>query len=195
MPTTRKQTRVAEEQLAEERKKSRVEKHPEPQTKIGSILNVEDSEDLRRQILSHLSDKATMNACLVSKRAYDSISSYSELVDRCLAAAEDGLTCCESLKKSCAKLPNSTNRLRDEVKVADELEEYRMKQIYYRELHQSCKALSYWNFRWRAEKKEKEMAAVIKKQAFQIEALKETAAVIEKQAFQIEALKRLYKAK
>ena len=70
-----------------------------------------------------------------------------------------------------------------------------MKQIYYRELHQSCKALSYWNFRWRAEKKEKEMAAVIKKQAFQIEALKETAAVIEKQAFQIEALKRLYKAK
>jgi DNA-binding transcriptional ArsR family regulator len=172
MPTTRKQTRVAEEQLAEERKKSRVEKHPEPQTKIGSILNVEDSEDLRRQILSHLSDKAAMNACLVSKRAYNSISSYSELMDRCLAAAEDGLACCESLKKFCAKLPNSTNRLRDAlVKVADEKEECRMKQIYYRELHQSCKALSYWRFRWAAEKKVKEMAAVIEKQAFQIEAL------------------------
>ena len=71
MPTTRKQTRVAEEQLAEERKKSRVEKHQEPQTKIGSILNVEDSEDLRRQILRHLSDKAAINACLVSKRAYN----------------------------------------------------------------------------------------------------------------------------
>jgi hypothetical protein len=164
MPTTRKQTRVAEEQLAEERKKSRVEKHPEPQTKIGSILNVEDSEDLRRQILSHLSDKATMNACLVSKRAYDSISSCFELGDRCLAAGDDSLTCFESLKNTHKK--------------PDEREQDRMTQTHFRKLYLSYKAMRYWNFRWAAEKKEKEMAAVI-----------------EKQAFKIEALKRLYKAK
>ena len=178
MPTTRKQTRVAEEQLAEERKKSRVEKHPEPQTKIGSILNVEDSEDLRRQILSHLSDKAAMNACLISKRAYDAISSHSELVDRCLAAGKDALKCRESLKKFCAKLPNSTNRLRDEVKVAVKREELHHQQIYFLSLERSCNTWRHWDFRWAAEKKVKEMAAVI-----------------EKQAFKIEALKRLYKAK
>ena len=95
-----------------------------------------------------------------------------------MAAGKDALKCRESLKKFCAKLPNSTNRLRDEVKVAVKREELHHQQIYFLSLERSCNTWRHWDFRWAAEKKVKEMAAVI-----------------EKQAFKIEALKRLYKAK
>ena len=76
------------------------------------------------------------------------------------------------------ELSNSTNPVRALADIAEAEQEKRVKAIYRKNLVASFQTMKYWDFRWGAEKKVEEMAAVI-----------------EKQAFQIEALKRLYKAK
>ena len=133
---------------------------------------------MRNDILKHLNDADAMSTCLVSKGAYVAVSSYRELVSRIKAAGDDSKKCAARGSEMVQEMSNSTNPVRALADIADNREEKLVKANYFNELVASFKTMKYWDFRWSAEKKVKEMAAVI-----------------EKQAFQIEALKRLYKAK
>lgn len=159
-------------------KKSRCELHDKPQTMLGTIVNAQVEEDLRNDILKHLNDADAMSTCLVSKGAYVALSSFIELASRAEAASDDLLKCAARESEMVRELSNSTNPVLALADIAEHREEKRVKVIYGKNLVASFQTMKYWDFRWAAEKKEKEMAAII-----------------EKQAFQIEALKRLYKAK
>lgn len=159
-------------------KKSRCELHDTPQTMLGTIVNAQVEEDLRNDILKHLSDADAVSTCLVSKGAYVAVSSFRELDYRVEAAGDDFLKCAARVSEMVQELSNSTNPVRALADIAEAEQEKRVKAIYRKNLVASFQTMKYWDFRWGAEKKVEEMAAVI-----------------EKQAFQIEALKRLYKAK
>ena len=159
-------------------KKGRRELYDTPQTMLGTIVNAQVEEDVRSDILKHLNDADAMSTCLVSKGAYVALSSFGELLSRIKAASADSSKCADRVLKMCRELPNSTNRVRALADIAEHREEFVVKDNYHTVLNASFDAMRHRNFRWAAEKKMKEMAAVI-----------------EKQAFQIAALKRLYKAK
>ena len=159
-------------------KKSRCELHDTPQTMLGTIVNAQVEEDLRNDILKHLNDADAMSTCLVSKGAYVAVSSYREMTSRVKAASDDSFKCAVRGSEMVQELPSSTNPVRVLADIAEHREEMLVKDNYFKELCASFQTMRYWDFRWAAEKKVKEMAAVI-----------------EKQALQIVALKRLYKAK
>ena len=159
-------------------KKSRCELHDTPQTMLGTIVNAQVEEDVRNDILKHLNDADAMSTCLVSKDAYVAVSSYRELASRAKAAGDDFMKCAARGSEMVREMSNSTNPVRALADIAEYREEKLVKANYFQELCASFKTMRYWDFRWAAEKKVKEMAAVI-----------------EKQALQIVALKRLYKAK
>jgi len=162
-------------------KKSRRELYDKPQTMLGTIVNAQVEEDVRSDILKHLNDADAMSTCLVSKGAYVALSSFGELLSRIKAACADSLKCARRESEMYRELSNSTNPVRALADIAEHREESLMKAKYYKHvwtLNASWDAMFHRNFRWAAEENMKEMAAVI-----------------DKQAFQIEALKRLYKAK
>ena len=159
-------------------KKSRCELHDTPQTMLGTIVNAQVEEDVRSDILKHLNDADAMSTCLVSKDAYVARSSFRELLSRLKAANDEILKCEHRISEMYRELSNSTNPVQALADIAEQSEEKLMKAKYYKTLDVSFQTMRYWDFRLDAEQKVKEMAAVI-----------------EKQAFQIEALKRLYKAK
>ena len=163
---------------------------------VGTIVSAQAEEDLRHAILKNLNDADLMNACLVSKGAYTATSSLQALVCRLKAANEtlrkshirneemqaEYLNSIEPDDEMQAEYNLNTIILVREVEVLTDIADHRQamhnKYINVHTLLGSVNAWSHLSFRWAAEKKVTEMAAVI-----------------EKQAFQIEALKRLYKAK
>ena len=161
--------------------KSRCELHMGPQTMVWTIVSAQAEEDLRHAMLKHLNDADLVNSCLVSKGAYTAMSSFRELVSRFKAANDIWGKSHIRNEEMQAEYLNSTNRLRD-VEVLEDIADHRQamhnKLIDFNNLLGSVNAWSHLSFRWATEKNVEEMAAVI-----------------EKQAFQIEALKRLYKAK
>ena len=164
MPTTRSHN-----------KKSRCELHTGPQTMVGTIVSAQAKEDLRHAILAYLNNADLMNACLVSKGAYTATSTLEELARRSTAAKAIWQTLDIHEDKMIAKLSNSTNLLRDVqilMDIADHRQDMHNKLIDFNNLLGSVNAWSHLSFRWAAEKKVEEMATVIEKQAFQIEALK-----------------------
>ena len=146
---------------------------------VGTIVSAQAEEDLRHAMLKHLNDADLVNSCLVSKGAYTAMSSFRELVCRFKAANDIWGKSHIRNEEMQAEYLNSTNRLRDvEVlmdiacQIADHRQDMRNKLIDFNNLLGSVNAWSHLSFRWAAEKKVEEMAAVIEKQAFQIEALK-----------------------
>ena len=153
-------------------KKGRRELYDTPQTMLGTIVNAQVEEDVRSDILKHLNDADAMNTCLVSKGAYVALSSFGELLSRIKAASADSSKCADRVLKMCRELPNSTNRVRALADIAEHREEELMKDNYHTVLIASFDAMRHREFCWTAEKKAKEMAAIIEKQALQIVALK-----------------------
>ena len=149
---------------------------------VGTIVSAQAEEDLRHAILKHLNDADYMNACLVSKCAYTATSSFQELVCRFKAAADIRRKSHIRNEEMQAEYLNSINNLVRDVEVLEDIADHRQdmhnKCVDFNNLLGSVNAWNHLSFRW-ATKKEVELMA----------------AIIEKQAFQIEALKRLYKAK
>lgn len=70
-------------------KQSRSELHREPQTMLGTLVSGEAGEDdVRVELLKHMSNTDLMKACLVSKGAMVCDSTESALVDRCIAEGD-----------------------------------------------------------------------------------------------------------
>ena len=152
MPTTRSHN-----------KKSRCELHTGPQTMVGTIVSAQAKEDLRHAILAYLNNADLMNACLVSKGAYTATSTLEELARRSTAAKAIWQTLDIHEDKMIAKLSNSTNLLRDVqilMDIADHRQDIHNHCVDFNDLLLSVKAWSHLSFRWAAEKKVEEMAAV-----------------------------------
>lgn len=168
-------------------KQGRSEMHRGPQTMLGTLVSGEAGEDdVRVELLKHVSTTDLMRACLVSKGAMVCDSTESALVDRRIVESDAIIKGQERLLEMEAKIvPGSPSAFQHRLEYIKGLNARKVRLTHHKDLEISIQCVYYWRLR----KCIDNMAERAN------ELLKDKNAIIEKQALQIVALKRLYKAK
>lgn len=168
-------------------KQSRSELHRGPQTMLGTLVSGQAGEDdVRVELLKHMSNTDLMRACLVSKGAMVCDSTESALVGRCIAEGDAIIKDKVRLREMEAKIVlGSPSAFQHRMECITAQDACKVRVMHRKELEIYIQCVRHWRLRKRID----DMAERA------IEQLKEKNAIIEKQALQIVALKRLYKAK